>query len=450
MRFTRFLPAVAATGLAATLLMPSPLRAWTHLGGSLDLSQRDFRVYNNFSDPEANNNPSTDLSFPGATGAPLAIWKAYVEWGSELHGNGGGDPTQPLDIGSGGANFDPTWQGLADSPGGTNDNIVSELGGFGGGVLAFTELPISDGWRIRFYEDPVIWHDGPQLPPNIDGHRDLQGVAAHEFGHALGLGHSADFDATMFASASLEESNFRSIEEDDRLGLQALYGVASAQKPRITTYELPSSNTVTVIGENFAPQGNSIWFTRATGTSTGDPLEVTSLASTDAGTKITCTIPLDAGPGDILVKLPGSAHSDLSNAFPFDPALQHCADVETYGVAKTTSQMSLPSLYAASWPSATLNDFRIGTYGGTPNSLGILFSGPAAQDRPLMGGSLLVAPPIQREQIFHFGIFGWTERPIQVDPQMAGTTRHYQIWFLDSGDPWGVGLSDGMKVDFCP
>jgi hypothetical protein len=450
MRFIRHLPAAAAICCAAILLFPSPLRAWTHLGGELDLTQRDFRVYNNFSDPEANNNTSTDLSFPGATGAPLAIWKGYVEWGSELHGNGGGDPTQPLGIGSGGANFDPTWQGYASSPGDTDSNVVSELNAFGGGVLAFTELPISDGWRIRFYSDPVIWHDGPQSPPNISDHRDIQGVAAHEFGHALGLGHSAVLGSTMFASSSIEETTVRSIEADDELGIQALYGVASALKPHIATYELSGAGVIDLVGSGFAPAGNTVWFTRATGVSDGVPVQVTGLPSTNGGTRISCAIPSDAGPGDILVKLPGSGHADLSNAFPFDPALQHCAGVVTYGVAKTTSQLAVPNLYSYSWPSATLNDFRIGTYGGIPNSLGILFSGPGAQSRALMGGTLLVAPPIYREQVFHFGMFGWTELPIQVDPQMAGTTRHYQIWFLDSGDPWGIGLTDGMKVDFCP
>ena len=32
---------------------------------------------------EANQNVTPDPSFPGAVGAPLAIWKAVVEWGSE-------------------------------------------------------------------------------------------------------------------------------------------------------------------------------------------------------------------------------------------------------------------------------------------------------------------------------------------------------------------------------
>ena len=115
-----------------------------------------------------------------------------------------------------------------------------------------------------------------------------------------------------------------------------------------------------------------------------------------------------------------------------------------------TSQFAVPALYSVSWPSATLNDFRIGTYGGIPNAFGILFSGPSPQSRPFQGGTLLVAPPITREQVVQFDFFGWVELPIQVDPQMAGTTRHYQIWFLDSGDPWGIGLTDGMQVGFCP
>jgi hypothetical protein len=42
----------------------------------------------------------------------MAIWKGVSEWGSELHGgNGLGDPTQT--VGSGGANFDVSWQGNA-------------------------------------------------------------------------------------------------------------------------------------------------------------------------------------------------------------------------------------------------------------------------------------------------------------------------------------------------
>ena len=81
--------------------------------------------------------------------------------------------------------------------GGTNDNINSAISGSSGGVLAFAETPISNGWRIRYYET-WNWQDGP----GNDGNIDLQGVACHEYGHALGLGHTNVGGATMFPSIS--------------------------------------------------------------------------------------------------------------------------------------------------------------------------------------------------------------------------------------------------------
>jgi hypothetical protein len=33
---------------------------------------------------------------------------------------------------------------------------------------------------------------------------------------------------------------------------------------------------------------------------------------------------------------------------------------------------------------------------------------------------------------------------------MVGTRRYFQLWFADSGDPFGSGLSDGLRLYFCP
>ncbi|XP_073729815.1 collagenase 3-like [Misgurnus anguillicaudatus] len=57
-------------------------------------------------------------------------------------------------------------------------------------------------------------------------------VAAHEFGHALGLDHSKDRSALMFPNYQYVNTNGYKLPQDDRLGVQALYGVRrSTGKP---------------------------------------------------------------------------------------------------------------------------------------------------------------------------------------------------------------------------
>ena len=46
---------------------------------------------------------------------------------------------------------------------------------------------------------------------------------SHEVGHVLGLGHSLDEEATMFAETSEGETKKRDLHEDDELALQYLY-----------------------------------------------------------------------------------------------------------------------------------------------------------------------------------------------------------------------------------
>jgi hypothetical protein len=53
---------------------------------------------------------------------------------------------------------------------------------------------------------------------------DLLAVATHEAGHVLGLAHSSTNGSTMFCSANEGETELRTLEDEDREGLCAIYG----------------------------------------------------------------------------------------------------------------------------------------------------------------------------------------------------------------------------------
>ncbi len=57
-----------------------------------------------------------------------------------------------------------------------------------------------------------VWSAG--LTP-LTGHDDVQNTLTHELGHVLGFGHTSVRDATMYASAALEEKSKRDLAEDD-------------------------------------------------------------------------------------------------------------------------------------------------------------------------------------------------------------------------------------------
>jgi hypothetical protein len=93
-----------------------------------------------------------------------------------------------------------------------------------GDVLAHASFPnpYNNSEVILHFDDEERWVDSATR--NID----LLTVAAHEIGHTLGLAHSSDPNALMFAAYS---GPHRSLDEDDIAGIQAIYGMASAPEP---------------------------------------------------------------------------------------------------------------------------------------------------------------------------------------------------------------------------
>lgn len=73
----------------------------------------------------------------------------------------------------------------------------------------------------------------PVTAGDKDVRYDLQSILTHEVGHLIGLAHTQDFDATMFASYQPGTSDFRTIAEDDVRALCTVYppGRAAACAP---------------------------------------------------------------------------------------------------------------------------------------------------------------------------------------------------------------------------
>lgn len=437
------LVAAAALTLSVSLLAglhhaldPRPAEAFSLLGHSLGLDQRDFRVNNNFGDAQANDNTTPHPDYPGATGAVMAIWKAHAEWGSTQHGTGGGDPLGGNLLGSGGANFDNTWQGTTADAGAT-DNVHLESDT--GGPASFTTGG-AGGWKIT-YSSAVTWDDGPGLPDA--GALDLQSAATHEVGHALGLGHSAVAGATMSAAGAGLVSA-RSLEADDMAGIQAIYGAAARSKPVITGATAlggtaaPGSQ-LTLMGSGFASTDNEVWFTRQDGD--GQPAVVSGLVATLGGTRLTLSVPGEAAPGDVLLRIPGGGHAALSNAWPLDVATGPFT-VLGPGLG---GAFGVPALSADGDPTAGGAGVTFHVDGVAPSAAGLWFVGLAPAALPLEGGTLYVFPWLLELPV-QVGPAGALDLPASIPLDAAGLDVVMQMWFHDATGPSIATATNGLRM----
>jgi hypothetical protein len=111
-----------------------------------------------------------------------------------------------------------------------------------GDILAHASFPnpYDNSQVFLHFDDDERWVDSETRDV------DLLTVAAHEIGHTLGLAHSSDPDALMFASYS---GPHRFLSEDDIAGVQSLYGVDSDPDPAPET-PAPNETPPPVAGQD--------------------------------------------------------------------------------------------------------------------------------------------------------------------------------------------------------
>jgi hypothetical protein len=140
-----------------------------------------------------------------------------------------------------GASFAFAFSGYSTQTTNTNDgiNLIMFRNASSGSAIATTYTWFSGPTMIE--ADMVFWDAGFQFftgSSGCSGGFYIEDVATHEFGHALGLGHSAIGSATMYPSISTCSQQARSLDADDIAGVLALYPPAASpptppSRPRI-------------------------------------------------------------------------------------------------------------------------------------------------------------------------------------------------------------------------
>jgi hypothetical protein len=103
-------------------------------------------------------------------------------------------------------------------------NLVMFRNASSGSAIATTYSWFSGG---RIVDADIVFWDGGFLfftgSTGCSGGFYVEDIAAHEFGHALGLGHSTVPGATMYPSVSSCNTSPRILDPDDIAGVEALY-----------------------------------------------------------------------------------------------------------------------------------------------------------------------------------------------------------------------------------
>ncbi|MCK6448305.1 MAG: hypothetical protein L6Q99_18105 [Planctomycetes bacterium] len=153
------------------------------------------------------------------------------------------------------------------------------------------------------------------------------------------------------------------------------------------------------------------------------------------------------------LKTDGSAQYGGWNVDDFELSAYSCSPTcpvrVNYCAGKPNSNGWIPTIASTGTPQLSTQNFQIELSDGTYSKLAVVFWSSAPLNAPFLGGTLCVAPPITRGTPLTTSPTGSASYPINITPQMVGTTLYYQWWMRDPQDQDFVGLSDGLQVQFC-
>jgi len=241
--------------------------------------------------------------------------------------------------------------------------------GFGALATTYTFVDRGSGSILGF--DVVFWdRDGAEVfdwsaegaPSKTEF--DVQDTAAHELGHALGLGHSDIRGATMDRYGTMGSTSARSLHPDDRAGIEFLYGAANPEGPVITAIapaeaELRGGATLRVSGAGLAGASLTI------GGVAADVLE------TDDGA-IVATVPAGEALGPAVVSVRGASGAETAAAGALE-YVANAVDLRVDGTPAVGATVRLVASGPAGGALAILVDRKAGDaeFHGVPTGLAL-------------------------------------------------------------------------------
>jgi hypothetical protein len=219
---------------------------------------------------------------------------------------------------SGQANFQFNYQGTSsqNTVAFDNTNVVFYSDTDGNGALAvcywWTSGGQHDNFDIEFFDRDGTWDFDWSVNP-VGNQFDIQSVATHELGHAVGLGHSNQAGAVMYPSIMAGSTANRTLHADDIAGCQAIYG-AAPPPPLAVGYLVPASawigggTPIQIHGTNLPVSGAVVTF---------DGVPATNPTWVDSS-RIDCLVPPGSVAGAVDVTVSDGFQSDtLTGGFSY-------------------------------------------------------------------------------------------------------------------------------------